>query len=94
MLLQEFIKLLAQSDRLRIIKNGTEIFVGWLAILIMQDEVYEEIRYYAVNKFRAVLEIHPKDWKKLGLTEPIEPHTLPEFNFSDMQMNLYYTIYL
>lgn len=93
MLLQEFIKLLAQSDRLRIVKNETEIFIGFLALFVMQ-EVYEDVRYHAVKKFRAIMEIRPKNWKKLGLEEPIEPYILPEFSFSDMQMNLYYTIYL
>ncbi len=94
MILEEFVKLLENSDRMRIVKDEKEVFVGWLAILVMHNEMYEEIRMDAVKKFRAVPEIRHRQWKERNLMKPIEPDETPEFLFSDLQMDLYYTIYL
>lgn len=94
MILEEFVKLLEKSDRLRILKDGKEIFAGWLAMLAMHNEVYEQMRTDAVKKFRAIPEIRHRQWKERNLMKPLEPNETPEFLFSDLQMNLYYTIYL
>ena len=94
MILGEFVKLLENSDRLRVIKDEKEIFVGWLAMLVMRNEMYKEIRTDAVKKFRAIPEIRHRQWKERNLIKPFEPDETPEFLFSDLQMNLYYTIYL
>ncbi len=94
MILGEFVKLLKNSDRLRVIKDEKEIFVGWLAMLVMHNEMYKEIRTDAVKKFRAIPEIRHRQWKERNLIKPFEPDETPEFLFSDLQMNLYYTIYL
>ena len=77
MILEEFVKLLENSDRLRILKDEKE-----------------EIRTDAVKKFRAIPEIRHRQWKERNLMKPLEPDETPEFLFSDLQMNLYYTIYL
>ncbi len=94
MTLEEFVKLLDNSDRLRILKDEKEVFVGWLALLFIHNEMFEEIRTDAVKKFRAIPEIRHKQWKERNLMKPLEPDKTPEFAFSDLQMNLYYTIYL
>lgn len=94
MSLEEFVKLLENSDRMRIIKGEKEVFVGWLAMLVMHNEMFEEIRTEEVRKFRAVPEIRHKRWKELKLMKPLEPDKTPEFSFSDLQMSLYYTIYI
>lgn len=94
MTLEEFAKLLENSDRLRILKDENEVFVGWLAMLVMHNETYEKIRTNAVKKFRAIPEIRHRQWKERNLMKPLEPDETPEFLFSDLQMNLYYTIYL
>lgn len=94
MSLEEFVKLLENSDRMRIIKGEKEVFVGWLAMLVMHNEMFEEIRTEEVKKFRAVPEIRHKRWKELKLMKPLEPDKAPEFSFSDLQMSLYYTIYI
>ena len=44
MTLEEFVKLLENSDRLRILKDEKEVFVGWLVLLFMHNEMFEEIR--------------------------------------------------
>lgn len=94
MILEEFVKLIENSDRLRILKDEKEVFVGWLAMLVMQNEIYERMRTDVVKKFRAIPEMRHKQWKERNLMKPLEPDETPEFVFSDLQMNLYYTIYL
>ena len=93
MILEEFVKLIENSDRLRILKDEKEVFVGWLAMLVMQNEIYERMRTDVVKKFRAIPEMRHKQWKERNLMKPLEPDETPEFVFSDLQMNLYYTIY-
>lgn len=94
MTLEELIGTLENSDRLRIIKSEKEIYVGWLALLVMHNEAYETMRKDMVRKFKAVPEIRHKQWKERNLMKPIEPDKTSEFIFKDLQMNLYYTIYL
>jgi site-specific DNA-cytosine methylase len=47
-----------------------------------------------VKKFRAVPEITHRRWKELGLMKPLEPEQTAQYKFSDLQMSLYYTIYI
>lgn len=39
-------------------------------------------------------EARHKEWQKRGLMAPLQPQETPEYSFSDLQMNLYNTIYL
>lgn len=100
MTLQEYIKTLENSDRLRIIKDNKEVFVGFLALfspvqgLGGDSELFDRYKDETVKKFRAIPEITHKRWKELKLMKPLEPEQTPEFSFSDLQMTIYYTIYL
>lgn len=47
-----------------------------------------------VKRFRPTPEIRHKEWRKRGLMAPLQPQETPEYSFSDLQMNLYNTIYL
>lgn len=47
-----------------------------------------------VKRFRPTPEIRHKEWQKRGLMAPLQPQETPEYSFSDLQMNLYNTIYL
>lgn len=42
----------------------------------------------------AVPEITHRRWKELGLMKPLEPDQTTQYKFSDLQMSLYYTIYI
>lgn len=99
MILEEFVKVIENSDRLRIFQGEKEVFVGFLVLLVPNygqrgNEVYESIRKEEVKKFSAVPEIRHKRWEELNLTRPLQPEETPEFSFSDLQMSLYYTFYL
>lgn len=97
--LEEFIGTLESSDRLRIIEGKAEVYVGYLAAFkpFADHEISEEYRKYSgheVKKFRAVPEITHRRWKELGLLKPLEPDQTAQYKFSDLQMSLYYTIYI
>lgn len=95
MSLQEFIETLEKPDRLRIIKDNTEIYTGYLGMLLLKDKmIYATYRWHRIKHFRAEPEITHKEWEKLGLTQPLEPRETPLYSFSDLQMQLYYTIYI
>lgn len=99
MTVKEFINTLESSDRLRIIEGKAEAYVGYLAIFrpiagLEVNEKYEKYSGHEVKKFRAVPEITHRRWEELGLMQPLEPDQTAQYKFSDLQMSLYYTIYI
>lgn len=90
---KDFIALLHNYDRLRIMRGGKEVFVGYLSTLLMdRTYIYKDVRDCEMKDFRAVPEIRHKQWQERGLMEPLMKHELAEYSFSDLQMSLYYTI--
>lgn len=67
--------------------------MGFLA-LIEHAENLEAHMDEEVKRFSAAPEIRHKEWRKRGLMAPLQPQETPEYSFSDLQMNLYNTIYL
>ena len=57
-------------------------------------KISDRLRIIEVKKFRAVPEITHRRWKELGLMKPLEPEQTAQYKFSDLQMSLYYTIYI
>lgn len=90
---------LESADMLRIIKGDKEIFVGYLALFAPEVghtncKLYEQYKFDEVVKFRAVPEITHRKWKELNLMSPLRPDETPDFKFQELQMKLYYTIYI
>lgn len=56
--------------------------------------LYEQYKNDKVISFRAVPEITHRKWKELNLMSPLKPDETPDFRFQELQMKLYYTIYL
>ena len=83
----ELFETIENPDRVRIVQQGEDVFVGYSC-------VYESIRRAEVKKFRAVPEIRHKKWEELNLMRPLEPDETPDYCFSDLEMKLYYTIYI
>lgn len=59
-----------------------------------RGRIPERLCMHEVKKFRAVPEITHRRWKELGLMKPLEPDQTAQYKFSDLQMSLYYTIYI
>lgn len=93
MKLREFLTVFEQSDRLRIVKNEKDVYTGFLALMAHAGNM-EALMDAEVKRFRPTPEIRHKEWQKRGLMAPLQPQETPEYSFSDLQMNLYNTIYL
>lgn len=99
MRLEELIDTLESANMLRIIKDDKEIYVGYLATFAPKVghrdcEIYEQHKNDKVVRFRAVPEITHRKWKELNLMSPLRPDETPDYKFQELQMKLYYTIYL
>lgn len=95
MTVQDFIGVIENSDMLRIIKDGKDIFINYRASLSHENlEIFENVRYEEVKKFRAVPEIRHRKWKERNLMPPLTPDETPDYCFHDLRMKLYYTIYI
>lgn len=99
MTLEELIDTLESTNMLRIFKGDEEIFVGYLALFAPEVghtncKLYEQYKNDKVIKFSAVPEITHRKWKELNLMSPLKPDETQDFRFQDLQMKLYYTIYL
>lgn len=90
----DFLATITNPDRVRIVQQGEDIFVGFLGVLLLKTEIFDTVKGKEVNKFRAVPEICHRRWKELNLMRPLEPDETPDFSFSDLQMSLYYTIHI
>lgn len=93
MKLREFLTVFEQSDRLRIVKNEKDVYTGFLALMAHAGNM-EALMDAEVKRFRPTPEIRHKEWQKRGLMTQLQPQETPEYSFSDLQMNLYNTIYL
>lgn len=100
MRLEELLRTLQNYDRLRIFKEKTEVFTGYVGGLALRNgtefegELFDKHKDETVKSFRCVTEITHKRWKELNLMQPLRPEETPDFSFSDLQMKLYYTIYI
>lgn len=100
MRLEELVKELRNSDMLRVFKDDAEVYTGYLIGMTHRNgagyggELFDKYRDSVVKSFRCVPEIRHKKWKGLNLMRPLRPDETPDFSFSDLQMTLYYTIYL
>lgn len=95
MTVQDFVNVIENSDMMRIIKDGKDLFIDYRASLRFEDSgLFESIKHEEIRKFRAVPEIRHREWKERNLMPPLTPDETPDFSFRDLQMKLYYTIYI
>lgn len=93
MTLRDTLRLLLNSDRLRIIKGKEVLYAGYLGN--MKEERNEQLTgEEEVERLRTVPEIRHRQWKEKGLIPPYEPTLTAQYSFSDMELKLYYDIYL
>jgi hypothetical protein len=98
---EELAGYLQYSDRVRVYKGNDEVFCGHLGLLLTggsgiehKGALFMQYKDNEVRKFRVVPEINHKQWRELNLMRPLEPNETPDFSFSDLQMSIYYTIYI
>lgn len=93
MTVKEQIAVFDSAVRLQIMKDKTELYLGYLANFQYCQNI-EAILEAEVKKFKAIPDIKHKQWKDKNLMKPLEPNETPQYSFSDLQMSLYYTIYI
>lgn len=93
MTVKEQIAVFDSAVRLQIMKDKTELYLGYLANFQYCQDI-EAILEAEVKKFKAIPDIKHKQWKDKNLMKPLEPNETPQYSFSDLQMSLYYTIYI
>lgn len=90
----EFVRKIQNTDRLQIIQQNKRIYVGYCGALLFEKDEFKNIQDKEMKKFRVIPEIRHKRWKEQNLMRPLEPDATPEFSFSDLEMKLYYVIYI
>lgn len=103
MKVSDLFKLLSEPHRIRIIReeDKKQLWIGYLSIFTMHTakdpataDFVKTIMDADVKKLRAIPEIRHKEWEEKGLMPPLEPDETPDYSFSDLRMELYYTIYI
>lgn len=92
MTVKDIMTLLESPDRVRVIKDGVEIYNQYFANMQVDKEIIEQIGDAEVKRFRAVPEITHRRFKELGLIPPLKPEETPDYSFRDLQMCIYHTI--
>ena len=93
MTVKEQIAVFDSAVRLQIVKDKMELYLGYLANFQYCQDI-EAILEAEVKKFKAIPEIKHRQWKEKHLMKPLEQNETPQYSFSDLQMSLYYTIYI
>lgn len=97
MRLEELLSTLQNSDRLRIFMDESEVYEGYLSEMehrTNSKDLFEKTKNKTVKSFRCIPEIRHKKWKELNLMYPLNPDETPDFEFSDLQLKLYYTVFI
>jgi hypothetical protein len=88
----QLIEIANEDGRVRIIKEGEQIYIGAIWKLKHYDNIYSQIQDRPVKKIRAELEIRHKGWEEKGLMAPLEPEHLAKYQYGDMREELYYNL--
>lgn len=90
----DFLATITNPDRVRIVQQDKDIFAGFLGVFVLETDLFDSVVNEKVIKFQAVPEIRHRRWKELNLMRPLEPDETPDYRFSDLEMKLYYTVYI
>ena len=92
MTVKDIMTLLESPDRVRVIKDGEEIYNQYFANMQVDKDIVAQIGDAEGKRFRAVPEIRHKRWRELNLMQPLKPEETPDYSFRDLQMCIYHTI--
>lgn len=90
--LKDLMTLLRNPDRIRIVKGGRDLFVGFMGQ--MEEEERQKYADEIVKRIKGAPEIRHRKWKEKGLMSPLLPDQTADYSFSDLQMTLYHVIEL
>ena len=100
MVLKDIVKVLENADMIRVVKDQKDIYTGYLALFIKSRGIekykglYEKHKNDEVKRFRMIPEVTHRKWREMGLKGPIDQKETPNYKFEDMQIKIYYTIYI
>lgn len=92
--LQDAMDLLRSSDMIRVQRDQKTVYAGYKGLIEYsgEDGLTKEDYGAHVTRFAAVPEIRHKEYKKLGLMEPMRPDIMQQYSFADLRMTIYYEI--
>ena len=90
--LKDLMTILQNPDRIRIVKGGRDLFVGFMGQI--EEEDRQKYADEVVKRIKGAPEITHSRWKEKGLRSPILPDQAADYSFSDLQMTLYHVIEL
>lgn len=92
---EELVNLTNKTGKLRVFEGKEQQYIGYMFDLIeYKQELWQRWKHKLVKSFGFHLDIRHKNWKELGLMEPLEPDSIASYQYSDMQEEVYYEIYL
>jgi hypothetical protein len=78
-------------DRVRILKDGAEIYAGyWGSFIYCTD--YEKVQNEEIKRLGLTTEIYHRKYKELGLNAPVHPTETPHYQFSDLNLEIWQTV--
>lgn len=100
MTLGELFKIMDNPDLIRVKRGNEVLYAGFLGMV--ENKTLDGYDFERVNasedaeikKIRAVPELRHRNYKALELEPPLKPDIAPKYKFSDLQMQLYYDIYI
>lgn len=100
MTLGELFKIMDNQDLIRVKRGNEVLYAGFLGMV--ENKTLDGYDFERVNapedaeikKIKAVQELRHRNYKALELEPPLKPDITPMYKFSDLQMQLYYDIYI
>lgn len=99
MTIKELCGVMLNADEIKIIKDGKEIYNGFLGVLKEKEHAPKWQRIgltgdETVKQIGHEEEIRHRKWRELGLAAPCEPDKTPDYSFADMQVIIYQIIHI
>lgn len=99
MILKELLEVLSGPDELLIVREAEKeadeeiLYKGYKGLPIC-NLIPAELMEETVTRFSFYPEIKHREWEKRNLMPPIDPDKTPNFKYKDLQITIYYKIFL
>lgn len=92
MKVKELLAVVSNPAMLRIVRGKEDLYIGYKGMMGYEIKGVPDWMEETVKKFAAAPEIRHRQYRELGMMEPLLPEEMPQYAFSDLMMTLYYTI--